>query len=417
MSKNLSSRRETYETAIILAIGVLLAGLLRFSLREFRSGDYWSFTSHWYAFVNQQGGFAALAHDFTNYSPFYSYFLVIAAALFSGLSDVFAIKLISIVFDFVCAGFVYKIVRLKYPVGVLPVFGFLTVLFAPTVFLNSSLWGQTDVIYTTGLVACLYFLLVKKEIPAFIAFGLAVSFKMQAIFLGPLLLILLLKRRVSWKSFALVPFTYLAVMLPAWLAGRPLNELLFVYLNQANFYRDLTKNAPNLYQWIPNDLYDIFYPAGLIWTLSIVFLLALGVYKSRAAISPAIMVQLATVSVVLMPYFLPKMHERYFFAADVLSIVFAFYYPRYFFIPLVVGGVSLFSYFPFLFGQEVIPLSSLALILAVTIVFLVRHLAHALDRTDLYPESVLSLAQTPSEEIVPQQQSGARGISLRSRDN
>ena len=75
-----------------------------------------------------------------------------------------------------------------------------------------------------------------------------------------------------------------------------------------------------------------------------------------------------------MPYFLPKMHDRYFFAADVLSIAFAFYFPRYFFIPLVVGTTSLFTYFLFLFKIEVIPLPLLAVALLAAIAILFRHL-------------------------------------------
>jgi Gpi18-like mannosyltransferase len=104
------------------------------------------------------------------------------------------------------------------------------VLFAPTVVLNGSFWGETDMLYTSCLVACLYFLLAKKNTPGLIAFGLAFSFKLQAMFLAPFLLILLLKRAVSWKHLLLVPGVYLVTIIPAWLVGRPLPELLQVYL-------------------------------------------------------------------------------------------------------------------------------------------------------------------------------------------
>ena len=93
-----------------------------------------------------------------------------------------------------------------------------------------------------------------------------------------------------------------------------------------------------------------------------------------------VMIQLATVSVLVMPYFLPKMHDRYFFAADVISIVYGFYFPVYFFVPIIVGMVSLFSYVPFLFGREVIPLSFLAIILALMIVILLRQLTYTLQQ-------------------------------------
>ncbi|MEW5960748.1 MAG: hypothetical protein AB1801_23735, partial [Chloroflexota bacterium] len=355
MNDKITTWLRRHEDTLILVVGLALALWLRYSLRNFESDDFRGFTGKWYDFIVNHGGFRALQYDFANYSPPYLYLLTMATYLFAGIPKVFAIKLISIIFDFGCAFFIYKLVRLKYPTGSIPCFAALAGLFAPTVFLNSSCWGQADVIYTTGLLACLYFLASRQEIPAFIAFGLALAFKLQAIFLAPLLFILLLKGRVSWRSFFIIPLVYFIAILPAWFSGRPLVDLLLIYFNQADTYQQLTKNAPNLYQWFPNRTYEIFYHAGLIWTAALIYLFALSVYKSRAQLTTAIMVELATISVLIMPYFLPKMHERYFFAADVLTIVFAFYFPPYFFVAILIQMVSLFTYLPFLFKVEVIP--------------------------------------------------------------
>lgn len=358
-----------------MAIGLALAVGLRYSLGNFESGDFRHFTGKWYDFIIKHGGFRALQYDFANYTPPYLYLLTLATYLFAGIPKVFAIKLISIIFDFGGAFFIYKLVRLKYPTGSIPFLAVLVILFAPTVFLNSSLWGQADMIYTTGLLACIYFLVTRREIPAFIAFGLALAFKLQAVFLAPLLFILLLKGRVSWRSFFIIPLIYFIAILPAWFYGRSLLDLLLIYLNQADRYHKLTMNAPNLYQWLPNGTYEIFYPAGLIWTVIIICLFALSIYKSRAQLTTATIVELATFSVLIVPYFLPKMHERYFFAADVLSIVFAFYFPRYFFVAVLIQIVSCLAYLPFLFGLEVVPFSYLAIGLLMAIVVLFRHLA------------------------------------------
>jgi uncharacterized membrane protein len=46
------------------------------------------------------------------------------------------------------------------------------------------------------------------------------------------------------------------------------------------------------------------------------------------------------------------MHERYFYMADVLSIVVAFYRPRLWLVPVLVQFASFFSYLPFLFGRR-----------------------------------------------------------------
>lgn len=300
-------------------------------------------------------------------------------ASLSGLPKIVAIKLISIIFDFVCAFFVYKIVRLKYSEGMKPVFAALLTLFAPTVVMNGSLWGQCDVIYTTGLLGCIYFVLTKRESYAFFAFGLALAFKLQAIFLMPLLLVLFVRKEVSWKSFLLIPLVYLAVITPAWLVGRPLDELLLIYVEQAKFGNLLGGTTPNLYLWVPQTYYDIFLPAGIIWTGLLVCGLAVTAMRV-VKITKEMLMLLATLSVTVLPYFLPKMHQRYFFAADVISIVYAFYFPRHFYIPVVIGMSSFFAYFPYLFGSHhavaLLPYLAVALLAVIVVLgreFLLRY--------------------------------------------
>jgi Gpi18-like mannosyltransferase len=193
-------------------------------------------------------------------------------------------------------------------------------------------------------------------------------------FLAPFLLILFLKRAVPWKHLLLVPGVYLVTIIPAWLVGRPLPELLQVYLSQTDQYRALSMNAPTLYQWLPNDLYDIFYPAGILWCAAMVLFFVTLVYKSQVRVTDERMVEWATLSVLIVPYFLPKMHDRFFFPADVISIILGFYFPQRFYVPIVISMVSFFSYLPFLFGYEMIPLRYLALILFTLIVLLARRL-------------------------------------------
>lgn len=327
-----------------LAIGIILAVLIRLVCVPNKSVDYKFFLAPWYDFIASHGGFSALKYSFADYTPSYLYWILISATLLSGLPKIFTIKLFAMTVDFLCAFLTYKIVRLKYPEGRKPIFAFLVVILSPTVIYNSALWGQCDVIYTTGLIACIYFLSIQKEIPALLSFGVALSFKLQAMFLAPLLLILLLKKRIHWYYLPLIPAVYVITVLPTWLMGRPILELLLVYFNQANKYKELAKGAPNLYQWIPNNFYNIVVPIGLTLTISTIFLLVYIVYKSILKITQDRLIHLATISVLFMPYILPKMHERYFYPADILSIIFAFYFPRYFWVAIVVQMASFFGY-------------------------------------------------------------------------
>jgi Gpi18-like mannosyltransferase len=333
-----------YPVTKYLIIGIIFAVFIRWVCVPNKSVDYKYFLSPWYDFIASNGGFSALKHGFADYTPPYLYWILIASTLLSGLPKIFAIKLFAMSADFVCAFLTYKIVKLKYPTGKMAILAFLAVILSPTVIYNSALWGQCDVIYTTGLIACVYFLSIQKQIPALISVGVAVSFKLQAMFIAPLLLIMVVKKRISWYFLPLIPLVYVVLMLPAWFAGRPMSELLLVYFNQANKYKELAKNSPNLYQWIPNNFYNIVVPIGLSLTVAAMLLLAYRIYKTRLEITQDRLIHLATISVLFMPYILPKMHERYFYPADILSIIFAFYFPQYRWVAIAVQMSSLFSY-------------------------------------------------------------------------
>ena len=327
-----------------LLIGIIFAVTIRLVCVPNKSVDYKYFLDPWYDFIASHGGFSALKYGFADYTPSYLYWLLIASTLLSGLPKILAIKLFAMTVDFICAFLTYKIVKLKYPVGRMANWAFLAVILSPTVIYNSSLWGQCDVIYTTGLIACIYFLSIHKQIPALMSFGLALSFKLQAMFLAPLLLILLIKKRISWFYLPIITLVYIGAMLPAWIAGRPIKELLLVYFEQSNKYKELAKNVPNLYQWIPNDYYNIVVPIGLLLTVTAILLLAYLVDRSKLEITQDRLIYLATISVFFMPYLLPKMHERYFYPTDILSIIFAFYFPQYRWVAISVQLASFVSY-------------------------------------------------------------------------
>lgn len=348
-------------------VGVALALLLRATLASFPSGDFTQFTRDWYEAIGRQGIVAFLGSGITNYAPLYTYAMVVAHVLFGWVEPVVAIKLIGLPFDFACAYFTAKLVGLVHPGRFLGLIAFLCVLFLPTLVINGSMWGQADSIYTAGLLACVYFLACERPWEACIALGLAFCVKLQALFLWPLLLVLWLARRLPATALLLVPGMYVASCLPAWVCGRPLGQLLTVYLNQATYYPRLTSNAPHIYQWFPASMYEMMVPAGIVFAVAIGGLFAVAIWRSRTRLTPARLIQLATLSLLLVPYVTPKMHERYFFPADVMSVALAFVCPRLAWVPLAVGAISFFSYAPFLLRTSVVPLPLLAIGMGVVV--------------------------------------------------
>ncbi|MGZ6317601.1 MAG: hypothetical protein ACXWNQ_10105 [Anaerolineales bacterium] len=379
-----SLRRSGAEQWAFLLIATILAVVLRLSLLGFKSADYDVYTKVWYDTL-QTMGYAAFKTDFSNYSPPYLYLLYLVVRFLPNMQPVVAIKIPSIITDFVCAGLVYQIIRVKSNNPVLALLGYIATLLAPVMILNSSFWGQADSIYTAALLACLYFLLLRRNWLALLSFGIAFAFKLQAIFLAPLLVILWFRRDISWKYFLAIPAVYFIAILPSWLIGRPLGNLLTIYASQTDTYNRLTMHAPSLYAWFPLDasLFKLLYPAGLVFGIMVTLIFMLVVAKSSLAFTPPLLVEIATCSTLLLPFVLPKMHQRYFFPADILSIVFGFYFPAYAYVPIVINLVSFFSYQYFLFGAETFPMSQLSLVMLIILVILIRKLL-----LDLHPSAM-----------------------------
>jgi Gpi18-like mannosyltransferase len=138
-----------------LAILLLLAIALRVSLYHVVTSDYTVFLSQWYDFIQTHGGFAALRYNFSNYNPPYLYLLALTTYL--PIPKLVAIKTLSVVFDGVLGLFTYLILSLRYKRRYAAIIGALVVLFAPTIVINSAVWGQSDAIYTAFCLGSLYF--------------------------------------------------------------------------------------------------------------------------------------------------------------------------------------------------------------------------------------------------------------------
>ena len=337
----------------ILKISTFLLVMLSFVMRVISipetNRDMTVFNLRWYQTLYQNGIGEALATNFSNYAPPYTYLLALATLTRELIPPLVAIKLIPICFDLLGAFFIYKIIKLKYPQSDFPMLASAIYLAAPTVILNSAYWGQADSIYTSILLACLYLLLTEQSFGAMLAFGLAFSVKAQAVFLLPLLGVMALRKKIHWAYFGLIPLVYLITILPVVLLGRPLSDALLIYAKQSDTFNVLAMNAPNLYSLFPREWYSTVLPLGLVVAAVILSHWTYVTSQSKTEFDKKHVVLIALISATLTPFLLPKMHDRYFYPADVLSIVLAFYWPGLWYIPILyqlasTGAISIFLF-------------------------------------------------------------------------
>ncbi len=353
--------RDLRSGAAAVIIVASVAGLIVRALLLHGSNEDMDVFRSWLAVLQQHGATELLQTEFrTNYTPLYLYALIAGDAVLPHGADELIIKWGPMVFDYVGAFFAYRIVRLRYREGLRPALAFAAVLLAPTVVLNSSYWGQIDSVWTAGLLACVYFVLIRREVAAFVAFGFALAIKVQGVFLLPVLVLLALRHRVRWRSFLIPPLVYLLAALPALLAGKPLRDVLGLYFDQAGYFGELTLMAPNPYQWVPERLSGRLSDPATALAVLVVAVVVVAAARAIVSLDDEIILASSAISLVLVPFLLPHMHERYFYGADVFTIVLAFWATRWAAVAVLVQGVSLLAYAPFLWGREPVPLPLLA---------------------------------------------------------
>jgi Gpi18-like mannosyltransferase len=335
----------------VVAVVVIAAAALRMAFLNYETGDARIFLS-WYQHIATNGGFAALKDiSFANYNVTYLYLL--AGLSYLPVTPLIGIKVLSAAFDFLLGYFVYRIVALRYPGKWWPVLAGAITLFLPTVVVNASMWGQADAMYAAFAVGGVYFLLRKRPWLACAFIGIAFALKLQTVFLFPLLLLLVLLRFVPWKTLLAIPLVYVVLDIPALIIGTSPSQLISVYVAQTGTFDLLTLNAPNVYQYLGTSVTSsALRIGGIVLTGVLVLALVVAVWWRRVEMSSTRIILAATVSVLLVPYFLPAMHERYFFLADALTVVAAFYLPRKLWaLPVLEQFASFFAYLPFLLGS------------------------------------------------------------------
>jgi Gpi18-like mannosyltransferase len=353
--------------------GIGLALYVQYMLRGQISGDMENELLSWYLTI-KNNGLSVLRSDFSNYPPLYFYIQYVVSVLFHNLRDVVAVKLAAIFSCYFLAFYVMKIVSIKYTDRWIRLLAFLVTLFFPTVLLNGAFWGQADGLYGAFVIAGVYYLLKKKHFLACLLIGLAFSIKFQAVFIFPLLIFLLIKKQLSVKYLFVIPGVYLITIIPAWLMGRPLLDLLIIYFGQVGKYSSLTMNAPSLYALLPQtDKQWVLSRVGTGFGLACgLFLIILGMIRTKKGpISETGMVQFGLLSTLIIPFCLPLMHERYFYLAEAFVILYSFYFPRYFYVGIALAFVSSITYTKYLINQNSpITLPFLAIVMTVIIALL-----------------------------------------------
>ncbi len=311
-------------TVSILGLAARLYGF------NFVGSDMAFFLMPWFKEIKQNGGFDALSGQVGNYTLLYQTLISIMTCI--NIPSIYQYKLLSVAFDYLlafAAGTLVCDIKKEKRFSVLFNCVYAAALFLPTNILNSAYWGQCDSILAFFIIMTLMNMYKKRYIRAFVMYGLAFSFKMQCIFILPLLIgLYFTKKEFSILHFGLTMLVYWLSGIVCYIKGRSPLGAFEVFGLQVGSHQWMYNDFPSFWNFIGN-ISDIYNMAIFISAV----IAGIGLYAiisdKKRIVTGEEYLHSAVWFMWALLLFLPSMHERYAYPMDMLLICLSFISPKY----------------------------------------------------------------------------------------
>jgi Gpi18-like mannosyltransferase len=350
----LNKLSDSIHVYIILCAGFLIRVILAQSVEGF-STDISCFKAWSSAAANDLAGFYRTGM-FADYPPVYIYVLFIIGKLVNlfniaqnASAYITIIKLPAIISDLLLAYIIFRLSCKHLSKGASTII-LSIITFNPALFLNSSLWGQVDSVFTL-LVAVSIILAYYEKLPLACAFAsMSVLMKPQGIIFLPVIFFELIKRKNIKEIVLSVIYstvTAVIIILPFTQSGN-IFWIIDLYKNTASGYTHASLNAFNLFSLLGANLKDdssiLFLFSYNMWGYIFIGLMSLFTgflylkAGSKRIVALAALVQIFGVFVLT-----TRMHERYGFpAVSICLMCFVIYKDNRFFHQFILLTTTIF---------------------------------------------------------------------------
>ena len=312
---------------IIAFLYIFVAGtLIRIFLRNFLSWDAEYCLLPWYDEIKKNGAILGLNMQVGDYNLLYQF--IIAIFTYIPIKPLYVYKILSCIFDialaFLGCGFTRELFGKENKSMHVAIFSLIYL--SPIVYFNSACWGQCDSIYTFFTLLTLYLILKEHYSFAMCMYGIAFSFKFQAVFFLPFLFVFYFKnKKFSIFQFGYVPLMMILTAIPNLLNGRSVYDIFQVYFKQAEGSTDISKNYPSFWNIFNNaQRPEMLIPMRYMAILFKSCILGLGIIwicKKKILFSYKNVIWLSFLMTYACVLFLPAMHERYGFLYEILALI------------------------------------------------------------------------------------------------
>ena len=332
------------------ALGAAALIYVRVCLFHFLSGDYNDFLAGWVESMRPLTFSQAVQSEIGNYNVPYEYLLFLISR--TEWNSLYAIKTASCLFDVLGAAYMMKLCGCYTRSIPARVVAYLAALALPTVWLNSAYWAQCDMLYAALCLGMLYHTLKKQDCAAVILWALALCIKLQAVFALPVLLIGLFSRRIRLRALVWAPAIFALCLAPALLGGQSLASCLQIYAEQSELYPQMHLNAPSVWVLLGHVEVEPFGKAALFLAGCAALVFVYLCWYWRAGLTDDLLPTVFYAAVLLLPFTLPHMHDRYFFLADLAALLVFLQDRRRWPVPVITVLASYSCYRAFLMYQN-----------------------------------------------------------------
>ena len=340
---------------------VAISFTVRYFFALYPTNDVTSFLINWMNAI-KENGFSSFYKINADYSSFYLFLLAIFTVLPSGELitlvngvNVYTNWMFYIKFsNFICYLFIsiafYLIVKKITKDKIMAVTAFSLSFILPVQFFNTAIWGNSDAFYICYLIWALYFVISRKDFLSFMFLAFAFGNKLQAIFFFPLFFYLILRRRLKLYSvFGFVCGLFIT-FLPCYCAGGNFLSPFKYIDSQLNGYSNLNLGCANFYNFVGlyfGETFNNFF--SILGILLILFFMGF-IYFRNINLNDLSIIAIATFSSGITVFFLPHMHERYFFILDILIVLYCLLFKKKYHLIVLMQISSGIAYYHYLSG-------------------------------------------------------------------
>lgn len=367
--------RKNYITIISIVV-IFLALYARLKLFDFYTPDYNGLEKWFYHFKNN-GGLLALKTPIGDYNA--PYLTILALLSYLPFKPIYMIKIMLTFFDIllaISAALVSKeIMKKNDNKKYYSVLTFFIVFISPLVIFNSAFWGQCDALFSAFALISIYFLLKNKMLTSLLFLGISLAFKLQAVFILPVFLILYFeKKNFSMLNFLLLAIPNFILSLPALIIGMPFNYWIKIYINQTHSYKLLTLNFINIYKLFPGES-DYLRNFGVIFAFLICVIVLFWILSKNIKWNNEKIISLTLWFLIILTYVLPSMHERYLFLGEILALIYYICYKKNLYIVIFIIINSIITYTNYLTNSPInLNLIFISLLYLVSIIYFSKNI-------------------------------------------